>query len=247
MRHSLKLFAIGSLFISTSLAHSGTFFPEENPFPVFSNETVDCPKHLFDTVAVCRKLVNFFGYDDDIQSVGFEAPIGMITDGASIPAFLIPIFGGRWDREFLRASTLHDWYVYRIDLTKEYSYQVIQRMFYHALLDSNVDPVKAKLMYLAVLIAGNKHSLRVDTPPVECTQDIKNCLRNSNQEIEITAKSRIPSNWNHPAFKDAYESTIESDDFKAINPLNIIMIEEMASRVREQMGLDTYEFFETGE
>jgi hypothetical protein len=234
-----------SLISAPVMATSGVFYPDAEGYPVLSKETVQCPEEWFDDYATCRILVEEFGYFDSIQGLGFAAPKGTITDGASIPQFLIPLIGDRYSKEFSRAATIHDWYVHRVGLNDgEYSYFKIQRMFYHALLDSNVDPFKAKAMYLAVLVGANKYKLRVDTPPQECEVVEANCLRNYDDVLDAKEKIGLSSGYSIDGVEERVAASIQSQSFEEINPLDLNAIEEYAKRVREDLGLPDFEFVE---
>lgn len=242
------LSTIGFSLIVCSTASAGYFTPTTDAYPKLSEDTVPCPEEWFDKHAICRTLVEPFGYFDNIQNIGFQAPAGTITDGASIPKFFIPIIGERYTKEFLRASTVHDWYVHRVGLNNnQYSYLSIQRMFYHALLDSDVEPKKAKIMYLAVLIGSNKYKMRISTPPQECSSDIPNCLQNSSAKIEADEIAIISSIYESEEFLSALNSEIESVEFQSINPLDVKNLEERAHRVRIKLGLPEFNAIEVSE
>lgn len=227
------------------MATGGVFYPDANGYPVLSKHTVPCPEKWFDDYATCHTLVEEFGYFDSIQGLGFAAPKDTFTDGASIPRFLIPLIGDRYSKEFSRAATIHDWYVHRVGLNDgEYSYFRIQRMFYHALLDSNVDPFKAKAMYFAVLVGANKYKLRIDTPPQECEIAVPNCLRNYNDVLDAKEKIRLSSSYSIDGVEEKVASSIQSQSFKEINPLDVTAIEEYALRIRENLALPDFNYVE---
>lgn len=240
-----ELLVVAILSNAPSLTLAGVFYPDKNSFPVLSENTVHCPKEWFDDYATCKTLKMPFGYFDSILGLGFEAPVGTITDGASIPPFLIPLIGDRFSKEFSRAATLHDWYVHRVALDDgEYSYTKIQRMFYHALLDSNVDPFKAKAMYLAVLVGANKYKLRIKTPPEKCSTDTPNCLRNYDALLLTEGKVGVQSAYSVKGFREKMVSTIETDEFEQINPLDLDALEELSLRIRADLGLPDLDLIE---
>lgn len=76
----------------------------------------------------------------------FTIPKGFVSDGASIPRILWPVFGGAFSTKLLRASVEHD---YLISLN--YNGDSRDLHFYSALMDSDVDKWKAKLMYHGVV------------------------------------------------------------------------------------------------
>ncbi|WP_299155136.1 DUF1353 domain-containing protein [uncultured Tateyamaria sp.] len=239
------IFLCTTLNALPSLVEAGTFYPDADGYPVLSQNAVPCPTEWFDEYATCRTLVKEFGYYDNIQGLGFAAPKDTITDGASIPEFLIPVIGERYRKEFSRAATIHDWYVHRVGLNNgEYSYFKIQRMFYHALLDSNVDPFKAKAMYLAVLVGANKYTLRIDTPPQQCEVVEANCLRNYDDVLETKDKIGLPNSYQEEGVGGKIAASVQSTFFKEINPLDLEGIEEYAQRLRDELGLPDFDFIE---
>lgn len=222
-------------------ALSGTFYPTNDSFPILSEDTVDCPPEWFDRHAECRTLEEPFGYYDSILGLGFEAPVGLITDGASIPNSLTSFVGDRYAPEFARAATLHDWYVHRVGLDEgEYSYLKIQRMFYHALIDSDVAPLKAKIMYLAVLVGANKYELRIPKPPQNCNLDIDNCLHNAEQLLPAFEKSVVAPAYGEEKFDEVLKQAIQSKKFQNMNPFDVSAIESLAIDLRSELGLPEF-------
>lgn len=96
-------------------------------------------------------LVYDFGFIDPMK-VGWQASAGLATDGATIPFWAKPFIGGSFEKEFIKAAVIHDWYC---DRTVR-AWTQTHRVFYDALLASGVDSVKAKIMYYAVLVGGPK-------------------------------------------------------------------------------------------
>jgi hypothetical protein len=87
-----------------------------------------------------------------IDSAGrrWEAPEGAHINGASIPQPLWSVIGSPFTGSYRAASIIHDYYCdVRLRPWRE-----VHRMFYDAMLSSGVEPLKAKLMYVAVLYAG---------------------------------------------------------------------------------------------
>lgn len=96
-------------------------------------------------------LIYDFGYIDPMK-VGWQANAGLVTDGATIPFWAKPFIGGSFEKEFIKAAVIHDWYCDR----SVRAWTQTHRVFYDALLASGVDSVKAKMMYYAVLVGGPK-------------------------------------------------------------------------------------------
>jgi hypothetical protein len=99
---------------------------------------------------VCQLMYDF-GFIDS-KGVGWQARAGLKTDGASIPSWAKPIIGGSFDKDFIRAAIIHDHYCDR----NVRPWPDTHRVFYEGLRASNVDEVKAKIMYYAVLVGGPK-------------------------------------------------------------------------------------------
>ena len=82
-------------------------------------------------------------------------PAGFITDGASIPRLLWPLFSPTG--KHMRAAVLHD-YLYQLckskGMTDATSRESADDLFLLAMLDSGVSPIRAKVMYWAVRVFG---------------------------------------------------------------------------------------------
>jgi Protein of unknown function (DUF1353) len=96
-------------------------------------------------------LVYDFGYIDPMK-VGWQANAGLVTDGATIPFWAKPFIGGSFEKDFIKAAVIHDWYCDR----SVRAWTQTHRVFYDALIASGVDSIKAKMMYYAVLVGGPK-------------------------------------------------------------------------------------------
>ncbi len=88
----------------------------------------------------------------DHTGVQWLVPAGFVTDGASIPPIFQPIVGRPFDDRFIRAAIVHDYYCVKHVRT----WPQTHRVFYEGLVAQNVDLIKAKLMYFAVVIGGPK-------------------------------------------------------------------------------------------
>ena len=97
------------------------------------------------------KLKSDFGYIDP-DKIGWLAKAGDKTDGASIPSWAQHFVGGQFEKEFVKAAVIHDHYCVRLVRP----WRQTHRVFYHALVESGVNKLKAKLMYAAVVIGGPK-------------------------------------------------------------------------------------------
>jgi len=90
-----------------------------------------------------------FGFRDSSGTV-WMAPAGTQTEGASIPVAFQGIIGSNFDRQFLKAVVIHDYY----SSTRERSYQSTHKMLFEALLVAGVSELKAKIFYAAVQTSG---------------------------------------------------------------------------------------------
>lgn len=97
------------------------------------------------------------------------APRQTLTDGASIPDVFIQIVGDPNSRDFVNAATVHDAYcgigneegaVYHSQ-----PWQDVHRVFYDSLIVSGTEPLRAKIMFAAVWLAGPRwdHIRRQET------------------------------------------------------------------------------------
>jgi hypothetical protein len=109
-------------------------------------------------------LLERFRYLDP-QGVTWLVPRGTVVNGASIPQPLWSIIGGPWDGPYRRASVIHDYFFRQ----KKYESAEVHRVFYDAMRTDNVNEVKAKLMYYAV-VRFNRRWSEVEIDPFECNR-----------------------------------------------------------------------------
>lgn len=76
-------------------------------------------------------------------------PGGFTSDGCSIPKLLRFFFGCPHTPQYIPASIIHD-YILANPKTVNYNRNLASLIFFHALLNEEVTPLKAVLMYLAV-------------------------------------------------------------------------------------------------
>ena len=107
----------------------------------------------------CR-LGQDFGYVDP-GGIGWQAKKGLLTDGASIPPWARPFIGEPFDRAFIRAAVIHDHYCIR----HVHPWRPTHRMFYNALIDSEVPAAQAGIMYFAVMVGGPKWAKLIKGKP----------------------------------------------------------------------------------
>ncbi len=90
----------------------------------------------------------------DAKGNAWTAPVGTLTDGASVPRAGLPVTDGRFDQHFLKAAVVHDAYC-QGENEDGPSYQTkpwraVHKMFHEACLAGGTPKVTAKLMYNAV-------------------------------------------------------------------------------------------------
>jgi hypothetical protein len=92
-----------------------------------------------------------FGFVDS-AGLGWQARKGLLTDGASIPLWAQPLVGGPFEKAFIKAAVIHDHYCDR----RVRPWRQTHKVFYEALLKSEVPKGKAGIMYFAVMVGGPK-------------------------------------------------------------------------------------------
>jgi Protein of unknown function (DUF1353) len=102
---------------------------------------------------VHMELVDKFGFRDKTQ-VEWMVPKGTRVDGASIPQALWSIVGSPFTGKYRDASVIHDYYCD----TRRRPWRDVHRVFYEAMIVSQVSEARAKLMYAAVYFAGPRWS-----------------------------------------------------------------------------------------
>ena len=122
-------------------------------------------------------LVYHFGYIDP-NRLGWQAKAGLNTDGASIPSWAQPIIGGSWDKQFIRAAVIHDWYCIRAVRTR----RATHRMFYDALIESGVPRAKALSMYYAVIVGSH---MWINLIEGQQCHGIDNCIQSVNGSLQV--------------------------------------------------------------
>ena len=90
----------------------------------------------------------------DAKGDTWTAPVGTLTDGASVPRAALPVTDGRFDLHFLKAAVVHDAYCQEENKHGP-SYQTkpwraVHRMFHEACLAGGTARLTAKMMYNAV-------------------------------------------------------------------------------------------------
>lgn len=92
----------------------------------------------------------------DSHGVKWVAPQGVLTDGASVPRFALPVTDGRFSQEFLNAAIVHDAYCQKEnkeispDQYQKKPWREVHKMFYEACIAGGTSLSKAKIMFAAV-------------------------------------------------------------------------------------------------
>ncbi len=93
----------------------------------------------------------------DADSLRWPVPKGAVVDGASIPKLFWSVIGGPFEGKYRKASIIHDWFCDR----RTRSWQATHKVFYEAMLASQVLVAHAKIMYFTVLRFGPRWDERV--------------------------------------------------------------------------------------
>lgn len=95
------------------------------------------------------RLLEPFAYFDP-SGKRWEAPVGYVTDGASIPQGFWSLVGGPFEGAYREAAVIHDVYCD----TKAEPWRDVHRIFYYANRAAGVSEVKSKILYTAVMVGG---------------------------------------------------------------------------------------------
>lgn len=132
------------------------------------------------------KLIEPFLYIDPDGSE-WNAPVGWVIDGASIPKVAWSVIGGPFEGKYRNASVIHD---VACD-QKTRPWMDVHRAFYTAMLTGGVDTIKAKIMYAAVYHWGPrwKRTIKVNNVPnEELNQTIKKFRANADTSESVNIK-----------------------------------------------------------
>jgi len=176
---------------------------------------------------------NEFGYVDS-EGTGWQAMAGVKTDGASIPIWAQPFVGGQFDRQFIRASVIHDHYCKR----HVRDWRKTHWVFYDALLADNVSKEKALLMYYAVYLAGPKWIELIKGKP--CPTGLS-CIQKIPDNTWPTNTSQVRSEEDGGTYlvrKHQYDAPRFSTELKEVEKLigergGAITREELEKRAQE--------------
>lgn len=102
----------------------------------------------------------------DAKGSQWTAPKGALTDGASVPRFLLWVPDGRYNSNFLKAAIIHDAYCQTDNKTRcpdqyrKKPWREVHRMFYDACIAGGTPELLAKTMYAAVWVGGPRWNER---------------------------------------------------------------------------------------
>jgi hypothetical protein len=108
-------------------------------------------------------LLHEFSYVDQ-SGRRWEAPTGLITDGASIPTPFWSVIGGPFEGLFREAAVVHD----AGCCAQMQPWEDVHHMFYNAMRCSGVEEGKAKTMFSAVWSFGPRWTHLNTSMPAEC-------------------------------------------------------------------------------
>ncbi|MEE9376001.1 MAG: DUF1353 domain-containing protein [Rhizobiaceae bacterium] len=118
-----------------------------------AEEVIELPGRDFPFNRTAEELIFI-----DAQNKRWVAPVGTLTDGASIPTMFVSIIGHPRSKEFINAATVHDAYCATGNESGSFyhtaTWQAVHRMFYDAIIVGGVPSAKAKTMYAALYLGG---------------------------------------------------------------------------------------------
>jgi hypothetical protein len=185
-------------------------------------------------------IVNRFSYTD-WQGHTLTALPGFVSDGATIPRVAWSIVGGPWDGKYRQAAVIHDVGC----ALHSYSWKITHRLFYEAMLDSNVEKSLAITMYYAVLVGGPRWELvavRTAATPQELDTQVATFIADKAKENvlvsllgteKITVSKENSGTANQPQYKAQIFEVLPSTDFVTKEDLDHIRANAEA---REKSG-----------
>jgi hypothetical protein len=135
-RYPLYLITACCFLLSCTPKHNINFINEVQLKPIADNQYI--------------LLNNYKAFDGTRM---YTVPKGFVTDFASIPRFLWPLFNPN-EFKVIPPAILHDYLYY---CPNGISRAEVDSIFYSSLIDNLVNPVKAYTYYLAVRLGGWRH------------------------------------------------------------------------------------------
>lgn len=94
----------------------------------------------------------------DSRGISWSVPMGTRIDGASIPSPLWSLIGAPFTGKFREASVIHDYYC----RSRSRHWKAVHKVFLDGMNARGVDPMQARLMYLAVYRFGPRWEFDAD-------------------------------------------------------------------------------------
>jgi hypothetical protein len=163
------------------------------------------------------QLLRPFKYVDS-HGVDWPVPAGTKVDGASIPRVFWSILGWTpYIGKYRDASVIHDYYCQ----THLRHWRAVHRVFYDGMLARKVDPIQAKIMYLAVYRFGPRWDYDADAcfckgcpacanPKIRKIKSYQSKYKESDFEI---LKSKMKSDLSIEELEDLADYQINSEIF----------------------------------
>jgi hypothetical protein len=130
-------------------------------------------------------VVDKFSYTD-WEGHTLTAQPGFVSDGATIPRVAWSLVGGPWEGKYRQAAVIHDVGC----VSHEFSWKITHRLFYEAMLDSEVARPLALTMYYAVLAGGPRWELlavRTAATPSELDAEVATYTEAKAQEDTLVS------------------------------------------------------------
>jgi hypothetical protein len=166
-------------------------------------------------------LLEDFSYVDP-DGLVWNAPKGLVTDGASIPKLAWSLIGGPFEGQYRDAAVVHDAACDRKDRT----WEAVHEMFYRAMLTSHVDLTKAKIMYAAVYHFGPRwESIRILKGVAEgslsaAVANVQSSLGSTNSEVNVLpADPSSTADQNFTLRLSPLKKTLTQADFVVLEKL----------------------------
>ncbi|HET8549300.1 MAG TPA: DUF1353 domain-containing protein [Bryobacteraceae bacterium] len=158
----------------------------------------------------------------DPNGMKWEAPAGSIVDGASIPKIAWSLIGGPYEGAYREPSVIHDVACRQ----KTRPWELVHLAFYYAMLDSNVNPTLAKVMYAAVYHFGPRWPYAVQRTGLSRKQAAKARSRQSDASLTLKVEPP-PRRLSEPDF-DKLKAQIEQRDASG-TPMSLEEIRNMTA------------------
>lgn len=176
------------------------------------------------------KLLDTFGFIDPAGK-HWDAPVGYVTNGASIPWGLWNIIGGPYDGPYRDAAVIHDYYCEK----KLRPWEDTHRMFYDAALARGTGDGVASTMYGALRLGGprwNVAELPTGTRRAELFWFLTPAHAQAKVDPGLTTKGAATTD----AVKKAFE---ELQAWIAREKPTPQQIDKRVEEVRKQLGMAT--------